>query len=143
MTTDRLDMTAVIAAGGGIAWEGAPAGTTMGHVHLSVGSLDLAENFYHRALGFDKTVWNYPGALFLAADGYHHHLGTNTWSPGSSPSSDQAQLLGWELILPSREDVTAADRNLRSAGYTSERTVHGVTAADPWGTRVHIRTKAG
>jgi catechol 2,3-dioxygenase len=143
MTTDRLDMTAVIAAGGGIAWEGAPAGTTMGHVHLSVGSLELAENFYHRALGFDKTVWSYPGALFLAADGYHHHLGTNTWSPGPSPSSDQAQLLGWELILPSREDVAAADRSLRSAGYTSERTTHGVTAADPWGTRVDIRTKAG
>jgi catechol 2,3-dioxygenase len=143
MTTERLDLTAVIAAGGGIAWEGAPAGTTMGHVHLSVGSLELAENFYHRALGFDKTVWSFPGAMFLAADGYHHHLGTNTWSPGPSPSSDQAQLLDWELVVPSREDVAAAERSLRSAGYTPERTAHGVTAADPWGTCVYIRTKAG
>ena len=143
MTTERLDLTAVIAAGCGIAWEGAPTGTTMGHVHLSVGSLELAENFYHRALGFDKTVWTYPGALFLAADGYHHHLGTNPWSNGPSPSPDQAQLLDWELVVPSEEDVAAAERSLLSAGYTSERAAHGVTAADPWGTRVHIRTKAG
>jgi catechol 2,3-dioxygenase len=143
MTTDPLDITSVIAAGGGIAWDGAPAGTTMGHVHLSVGSLEVAENFYHRALGFDKIVWSYPGALFLAADGYHHHLGTNTWSPGPSPSPDQAQLLEWELVVPSREDVAAAERSLLSAGYTSERAVYGVTVADPLGTRVHIRTKAG
>jgi catechol-2,3-dioxygenase len=54
----------------------------MGHVHLHVGSLDGAEAFYHRALGLDKTVWSYPGALFLSAGGYHHHLGTNVWSPG-------------------------------------------------------------
>jgi catechol-2,3-dioxygenase len=59
--------------------EGVPAGTTIGHVHLHVGSLEMAESFYHRALGFDKTVWNYPGALFMAAEGYHHHLGTNVW----------------------------------------------------------------
>jgi catechol 2,3-dioxygenase len=142
MTTDPLDITSVIAAGGGIAWDGAPAGTTMGHVHLSVGSLDGAENFYHRALGFQKTVWNYPGALFLAAGGYHHHLGTNTWSAGPSPSPDHAQLLEWELVVPSQNDVALAARSLQSAGYMSERTAYGVIAADPWGTRVHIRTKA-
>jgi catechol 2,3-dioxygenase len=142
MATDPLDITSVITAGGGIAWNGAPAGTTVGHVHLSVGSLEAAEDFYHRALGFRKTVWNYPGALFLAAGGYHHHLGTNTWSPGPSPSPDQAQLLEWELVVPSQKDVAAAAHSLQSAGYTSEPGAYGVTAADPWGTRVHVRTKA-
>lgn len=143
MTTDPLDVASVIGAGGGITWDGAPAGTTMGHIHLSVGSLAMAEDFYHRALGFDKTVWSYPGALFLAADGYHHHLGTNTWSSGPSPSADQAQLLEWELVVPSGDSVAAAEGSLRSAGYTSERGADGVTVADPWGTRVHIRTKVG
>jgi catechol 2,3-dioxygenase len=143
MTTDPLDIRSVIAAGSGTAWDGAPAETRMGHVHLSVGSLEVAENFYHRALGFDKTVWSYPGALFLAAGGYHHHLGTNTWSSGPSPSPDEAQLLEWELLVPSEDDVTAAARSLQSAGYASERAAYGATAADPWGTRVHIRTKAG
>ena len=143
MTTEALDIPNVIAAGRGIAWDGTPPGTTMGHVHLSVGRLEVAEDFYHRALGFDKTVWSYPGALFLAAGGYHHHLGTNIWSPGPSPSPDQAQLLEWELVVPSEGDVVAAGRSLQSAGYASERTGDGVTVGDPWGTRVHIRTKTG
>jgi catechol 2,3-dioxygenase len=143
MTTDALDIPNLIAAGRGLAWDGTPPGTTMGHVHLSVGSLEVAEEFYHRALGFDKTVWSYPGALFLAAGGYHHHLGTNIWSPGPSPSPDQAQLLEWELVVPSEDDVVAAGRSLQSAGYASERTGDGVTVGDPWGIRVHIRTKTG
>jgi catechol 2,3-dioxygenase len=143
MTTDPLEITSVMAAGGGTAWNGAPAGTTMGHVHLSVGSLELAENFYHRALGFDKTVWSYPGALFLAAGGYHHHLGTNTWSTGPSPSPDQAQLLEWELLVPSQDDVAGAEHSLQAAGYTPKSAANGVITADPWGTRVHICTKAG
>jgi catechol 2,3-dioxygenase len=63
MTTDPLNIQSVIAAGGDAAWTGAPEGTTMGHVHLHVGSLPQAEAFYHRGLGFDKTVWSYPGAL--------------------------------------------------------------------------------
>jgi catechol 2,3-dioxygenase len=139
MTTDPLDVASVIAAAGGQAWTGIPAGTRMGHVHLSVGSLEAAERFYHRGLGFDKTVWNYPGALFLAAGGYHHHLGTNTWSTGPSPAADQAQLVEWELIVPSAQDVTDAVRSLESAGYASSPSTAGMTAADPWGTRVHIR----
>jgi catechol 2,3-dioxygenase len=139
MTTDPLDITSVIAAGGGRAWDGAPAGTTMGHVHLHVGSLAEAEAFYHRAIGFDKTVWSYPGALFLSAGGYHHHLGTNTWSPGPSPSPDQARLLEWELLVPAEPDVAAAGQSLRLAGYAPEASAQGVTVQDPWGSRLRIR----
>jgi catechol 2,3-dioxygenase len=139
MTTDPLDIQSVIAAGRGEPWTGAPKGTTMGHVHLHVGSLGKAEAFYHRALGFDKTVWSYPGALFMSAGGYHHHLGTNTWSPGPAASLDEARLLEWELILPSHGEVEAAARSLRDAGSSVEKTEVGVGVADPWGTRVHIR----
>jgi catechol 2,3-dioxygenase len=140
MTTDPLDIQSVIAAGRGEAWAGAPKGTTMGHVHLPVGSLEEAEAFYHRALGFDKTVWTYPEALFMSAGGYHHHLGTNTWSFGPGASVDEARLLEWELMVPSDGDVEAAARSLRDAGYSVETTEVRVVAADPWGTRVHIRT---
>jgi catechol 2,3-dioxygenase len=141
MTTDPLDVTSVIAAGGGESWDGVPIGTTMGHVHLNVGDLDAAEAFYHRALGFDKTVWSYPGALFLSAGGYHHHLGTNIWSRGPAPSEDEARLLEWELVVPTGEDVAAAGRHLRAAGYTTEDAGDGVAAADPWGTRVRIHAE--
>jgi catechol 2,3-dioxygenase len=139
MATDPLDIQSVIAAGRGEVWTGVPEGTTMGHVHLHVGSLEQAEAFYHRALGFDKTVWSYPGALFMSAGGYHHHLGTNTWSPGPAASADEARLIEWELMVPSGADVEDATRNLRDAGDGVEKTPHGVAAADPWGTRVHIR----
>jgi catechol 2,3-dioxygenase len=139
MTTDPLDIESVIAAGGGVKWTSAPRGTTMGHVHLHVGSLDEAEAFYHRALGLDKTVWSYPGALFLSAGGYHHHLGTNVWSPGPAPLADQAQLLEWELLVPSAQDVAAVARSLEAAGYRSERIGDTLATADPWGTRVRIR----
>ena len=139
MATDPLDIESVIGAGAGDTWDGAPMGTTMGHVHLHVGGLDAAEAFYHRALGFDKTLWSYAGALFLSAGGYHHHLGTNIWSPGPSPSPDQAQLLEWEVIVPTDDDVAAVGRSLRDAGYRAEDAADGVTTADPWGTRVRIR----
>jgi catechol 2,3-dioxygenase len=142
MTTDPLNLHSLIAAGGGKTWDGAPASTKMGHVHLHVGDLDAAEAFYHRGLGFDKTVWSYSGALFLAAAGYHHHLGTNTWSPGPSPGENQARLLQWELIVPDEEGASAVARSLRTVGYTAEHAAGGVIAADPWGTRVRIRTNA-
>ena len=86
MTTDPLDVRSLVAASDGQAWTGAPAGSSIGHVHLHVGDLGAAEAYYHRALGFDKVVWSYPGALFLSAGGYHHHLGTNVWSPGPAPA---------------------------------------------------------
>jgi catechol 2,3-dioxygenase len=138
MTTEPLDVPNLIAAGGGRAWRGMPAGTDVGHMHLHVGRLDVAEAFYHRALGFDKTVWSYPGALFLSAGGYHHHLGTNTWSPGPAAAPDQAQLLEWELVVPSDEDASDAARSLRAAGYAADERADSYTVADPWGTHLRI-----
>jgi catechol 2,3-dioxygenase len=141
MTTDPLDITSVIAAGRDETWDGAPTGTTMGHVHLHVGNLNQAEAVYHRALGFDKTVWSYPGALFLSAGGYHHHLGTNVWAPGPAPGTDHARLLAWELIVPSHDDVLSGARSLCDAGYTFDETERGLAVADPWGSAVHLRAR--
>jgi catechol 2,3-dioxygenase len=138
MTTDPLDISNVIKAGGNRPWEEMPSGTKIGHVHLHVGNLDEGERFYHAALGLDKTVWTYPGALFMAVGGYHHHLGTNTWSPGPRAKDDEARLLDWELVVPSAEVVSEAASSMRNAGYGVERTDDGSTAVDPWGTRVHI-----
>jgi catechol 2,3-dioxygenase len=139
MTTDPLDVADVIAASGGESWDGMPHGTTIGHMHLHVGALDAAEAFYHHGLGFDKIVWSYPGALFMSAGGYHHHLGTNVWSPGPAASPDQARLLEWELVVPSRDDVAALMRHFQKAGIAFATDAGGVSVADPWGTRVHVR----
>ena len=138
MSTDPLDVDDLMAASAGEAWNGMPPGTTMGHVHLHVGSLEQAEAFYQAALGFEKTNSSYPGALFLAAGGYHHHLGTNTWSPGPSARDDEARLLEWELLLPDAEDVSRAMERLRVAGYRAETSTNGGVAVDPWGTQLRV-----
>ena len=87
MATDPLDVADVIRAAKGAPWTGLPEGTVMGHVHLHVGDIDEAAAFYHVGLGLDKVVWQYPGALFLSAGGYHHHLGVNTWAGRGAPSA--------------------------------------------------------
>ena len=138
MTTEPLDVVSLIAAANNQPWNGAPAGTTIGHIHLHVGGLPEASAFYHGALGFDRTVWSYPGALFMSAGGYHHHLGTNTWSPGPSATDQQARLQEWELVVPSQNDATVVGKRIASAGYQSRETDRGWLAADPWGTRVRI-----
>lgn len=143
MATEPLDIGNVIAAVGERPWNGIPTGTTIGHVHLHVGSLDAAEAFYHAGLGFDKTVWSYPGALFLAAGGYHHHLGTNVWSPGPRATENEARLVEWELVVPSANDASAAANNLRAEGYVAEDAGDGYIAVDPWGTRLRVVAAVG
>ncbi|MEO7275355.1 MAG: VOC family protein [Vicinamibacterales bacterium] len=140
MSTEPLDVRDLVAAGGGQPWTGMPAGTAMGHLHLHVGDLDAAEAFFHRALGFDKVVWNYPGALFLSAGGYHHHLGTNTWAPPVTPPADQAQLRSWDLVLPDAAAIAAAGDSLERSGYVVDRSGDAVIAPDPWGTTFRLVT---
>jgi catechol 2,3-dioxygenase len=140
MATNPLDAEAVIDAAGGASWKGMPAGTVIGHVHLFVGDLERAAAFYHSGLGFDQTVWSYPGALFLSAGGYHHHLGTNTWAAGAAPARpDDAQLLEWDLVLPTARDAEGALASVAAAGGTVERSGGGGVARDPWGTAVRVR----
>ncbi|MEX2570466.1 MAG: VOC family protein [Gemmatimonadota bacterium] len=140
MATEPLDLESLTRAGDGERWTGMPAGTTIGHVHLHVGDIGEAEAFYHRGLGLDKVVWGYPGALFLSAGGYHHHLGVNTWARGADPAGeDDARLLDWELVLPSEADVQEALGALTIAGYGADPAGAGRSASDPWGTRVRIR----
>jgi catechol 2,3-dioxygenase len=138
MTTDPLDVEDLVRTAGGAEWDGAPGGTIVGHVHLHVGALEDAERFYHRGLGLDKTVWTYPGALFFAAGGYHHHLGTNVWSSAPPAAEDEARLLAWELLVPTAADVARAAGSLELAGHAAETADGGLEVADPWGTTVRI-----
>lgn len=143
MATEPLDVQALLDAAPRAPWTGMPAGTTVGHVHLHVGDLDRAETFYHEALGLDKTMWGYPGALFLSADGYHHHLGTNVWAGDAPPAGeDEARLLEWTLVVPDTGDVEAAGRSLEAAGYAATREGEACLTEDPWGTALRITSAA-
>jgi catechol 2,3-dioxygenase len=140
MATIPLNVQDLVSAAGGEPWNGMPNGTTIGHVHLHVGDLDEAAAFYHEALGFDKVTWSYPGALFLSAGGYHHHLGTNTWAAGAPPAADDdARLVEWELVLPDAANVASAAASVEKSGGSVERSSDGsVLARDPWGTPIRL-----
>ena len=139
MASDPLDVASLLAEAGDETWSGAPRGTTIGHVHLYVRDIDQAAAFYHDALGFDKIVWNYPGALFMSAGGYHHHLGTNTWAAGAGLATDaDAQMLEWELLLPNASSVSAAAESLAERGFAVERSGGDAIARDPWGIQLRI-----
>jgi catechol 2,3-dioxygenase len=101
MATEPLDVADLLRTGGDAPWSGMPDGTVIGHVHLHVGDIAAAAAFYHEGLGFDRVVWSYPGALFLSAGGYHHHLGVNTWrGEGVGPApAGTVGLREWTLVL--------------------------------------------
>jgi catechol 2,3-dioxygenase len=121
---------------------GMPSGTRMGHVHLNVGDLTAAEAFYSGGLGFDVTVRGYPGALFVSAGGYHHHLGLNTWAGEGAPAPPPGSrgLREYEIVLPSVEAVAAEEDRLREAGFEPSREDDRVRASDPSGNRVVLKS---
>ena len=124
--------------------DGMPAGTTIGHVHLQVADIPAAEGFYNGALGLDVMVRSYPGALFLSAGGYHHHLGLNTWqSQGAPPPPDGSLGLDrYELVLPDAAARDDAAARLAQAG-DPVRLEEGVLATDPSGNRVLLTARGG
>ena len=138
---DPIDTRGLIEAAGTVPWTGVPTGSIIGHVHLYVGDLTAGEAFYHGGLGLDKTIWTFPGALFLSAGGYHHHLGINTWAAGAPVATDaDARLLHWDLIVPDQSSTAAARDSLQQNGAIIEEDGDAVRAIDPWGIAVRIVT---
>jgi catechol 2,3-dioxygenase len=141
MATDPLDLEGLAKAAGGRRWTGAPPGTRIGHIHLHVDDLARAGEFYHVGLGLDRISLEFPGALFMSAGGYHHHLGTNVWAAGAPRAAESdARLLEWSLQLPDQVNVEAAAGALRDAGYPVARSGPDALATDPWGTDVRLTT---
>jgi catechol 2,3-dioxygenase len=138
-TLDPLDTAALVALAGGSPWTGVPAGSVIGHVHFYVGDLDEAATFYHGGLGLDKVGWSLPGALFMSAGGYHHHVGANTWLAGAPvATAADARLLEWELVLPDQASVEGTAESLGRAGYPIAREATDARATDAWGIAVKI-----
>jgi catechol 2,3-dioxygenase len=124
----------------GVSWSGAPAGTTMGHIHLQVGDIAAARDFYSDVLGFD-VVAEMPTALFVSAGGYHHHLGMNTWhSRGGSPADPGvAQLRSYTIVLPNEAALAEVVARLNAAGYPTETADGATLVRDPWSNLIRLR----
>jgi catechol 2,3-dioxygenase len=101
-------------------WNGVHPDTDIGHVHLHVSELQKAEAFYHGVLGFDVTQRSYPGALFVSAGGYHHHIGLNIWAgKGAPPPPPEAVgLLSFAINLPDEKTLEILKKRLHSAGLS-------------------------
>jgi catechol 2,3-dioxygenase len=118
--------------------ERVPAGTRIGHVHLQVSELEETEAFYAGVLGFDVTVRGYPGALFVAAGGYHHHVGLNTWNSRGAPAPPPGALglHHFEVRIPDESALAAAVERVRAAGRPFEPADGGTLVRDPSGNAV-------
>lgn len=127
---------------------GSPAidpGVTIGHVHLKVADLDRALAFYVGVLGFKLTQRYGPQAAFVAAGGYHHHIGLNTWHSlgGSPPPRSATGLYHLAILYPTRAALADALRRLRAAAVPLDgASDHGVSEAlylrDPDGNGVEL-----
>ena len=95
----------------------------IGHVHLRVANLERATSFYRDVLGFDVTVYGsdvgLPGAAFLSAGGYHHHIGLNTWQSegGTPPPEGHTGLHHFAILYPDRRELARAVERLLERGY--------------------------
>ena len=106
-------------------------GTRIGHVHLKVADLERALDFYCGVLGF-TLMQRYPGAAFISAGGYHHHIGLNTWESlgGSPPPRGSTGLFHTAILYPSRSTLADALRRLIAAGIALDgASDHGVSEA--------------
>jgi catechol 2,3-dioxygenase len=117
MVTDPLDVDALLAVSAPTA--GPPA--RIGHVHLSVVDLVHAERFYGDFLGFAVTQRTYPGALFLSRDGYHHHLGANTWRSNRPAVPGAPGLERFTISLAATDELEGVATRLAGAGHPFQR----------------------
>jgi catechol 2,3-dioxygenase len=125
MTTLPMDVAGVVAAGAKLpARAGFPDAAGIGHVHLKVGDIAQAEAFYGHVLGLDRT-YGRPGAAFLSAGGYHHHIATNTWSSAGA-GLRAAQCIGLAAV----EFVVDPSHIMAKLGPSRD---------DPWGTHLTFR----
>ena len=118
-----------------------PSGTRIGHMHLQVSDIEQSEHFYAGVLGFDVTVRGYPGALFVSAGGYHHHIGMNTWNSrgAAAPTPGSVGLRSFELRLGDAGALEAIIGRVRDAGLSLEPDPDGVaTVRDPSGNLIRL-----
>jgi catechol 2,3-dioxygenase len=121
------------------AYSSAPEGLRIGHIHLRVGNVGRAEEFYCGALGLDVTRRR-AGATFLSSGGYHHHVAVNVWhSNGAGIRNRMRAGLDWfAMEVNDKQTADGVKRRLAAAGVTIDAAPGGFAASDPWGTSIRF-----
>jgi catechol 2,3-dioxygenase len=141
MQTKQLDVEAILREidPASATYPAAPEGLRIGHVHLRVGSIEQAEEFYRGALGLDLTRRR-GGATFMSSGGYHHHIGANVWhSDGAGARDGHRAGLAWFSVEAANKailDETTAQ--LKAANIPIHAVNGGIETLDPWGTRLRL-----
>ena len=125
-----------------------PSDTTgpasVGHVHLSVGDVATAREFYVNRLGFQTTAELGSSALFVSAGGYHHHMAMNTWNSRGAGKRRLALGLGLVRIeVPTDDDLHALGDRLHHYGLAQRDDGRVLGFDDPWLNRIEVTSKAG
>jgi catechol 2,3-dioxygenase len=114
----------------------------VGHVHLQVGDVQSAHDFYVGTLGFEKTAGWHGQALFVSAGGYHHHMAMNVWnSRGAGPRRDTLGLGEVLIEVPAGDDVGALADRLKVAGVAAHHTGAELRFEDPWRNRFRVAVR--
>lgn len=114
-------------------------GARVGHVHLQVGDVASAQEFYVKQLGFEQTTTYGDQAVFVSAGGYHHHMAMNTWnSRGSGPRMPALGLARIDIQVPTRNDVAALAERLDHYGVQTRDDGQTVSFDDPWANLIRV-----
>lgn len=144
MSTEHLDVENLLSelSGDSGSENGVHPQTRIGHMHLQVSDLSKAEKFYHGLVGFDVTQRNYPGALFVSAGGYHHHIGLNTWNSRgvTRPSGESLGLIRYGVDARENKVLEDLKQRLRGAEAIIEATDQSVVARDQDGIQVEFHS---
>ncbi|MBM7654364.1 VOC family protein [Neobacillus cucumis] len=139
MATEQLDAEGILASS--VAeWDGLPPGTIMGHIHLHVGDLEKAKEFYTKGLGFDVVSY-YPQAVFLSSGGYHHHVAINTWQGAGAPTppKNSVGLKWYTLVFPSEGAREKVIEQLKLLGAPISKEGNDYVTSDPAGNLIYLR----
>lgn len=142
MAVDPLDLRSILAdAGTNGEGDRLPKGTVLGHIHVHVSDLHAAEGFYIDILGFERMARLGEQASFVAAGGYHHHLGVNTWAGVGAPPppSDAVGLRYFTIELPDLTELEKVSVRLKTSGYALQPQENGILLRDPSGNGLLLR----
>lgn len=141
MQTKQLDVGAILSEidPAAASYPAAPEGLRIGHVHLRVGSVEKAEQFYRGAVGLDLTRRR-GGATFMSSGGYHHHVGANVWHSEGAQQRDpsRARLAWFSVECASGSTFEAVEKRLKAAAAPMHQADYGAETVDPWGTHIRL-----
>ena len=111
----------------------------VGHVHLAVGDIGSAREFYVNRLGFEQTVMYGDSALFVSAGGYHHHMAMNTWNSAGAGRRGRTLGLGRvDIIVPGADDLASLGERMSHHGIATRNDGQTLSFDDPWANVIRV-----